>query len=206
MRVAAARRGRRSRPRWASTAPFARATVRELVRAHAGVELAGDETADELRGKALRGGAVVGRAAAAGTPGTTSSSSSSSTASSRTSAAPARRSSSTGPRRWARSRAASPTTRALVERFELYAGGLELANAFGELTDPVEQRARFVEESAAARRAAARPSTRIDEKLLAALPRMPPTSGVALGFDRLVMLVARRRPTSATSSPSPTTR
>jgi lysyl-tRNA synthetase class 2 len=76
----------------------------------------------------------------------------------------------------------------VVERFELYAGGLELANAFGELTDPIEQRARFVEESAlrAARGKAIYP---IDEKLLAALAHMPPTSGVALGFDRLVMFV-----------------
>src|SRR6185369_9507957 len=76
----------------------------------------------------------------------------------------------------------------VVERFELYAGGLELANAFGELTDPVEQRARFAEESAlrAARGKAIYP---IDEKLLSALALMPPTSGVALGFDRLVMFV-----------------
>src|SRR5438552_3733426 len=67
----------------------------------------------------------------------------------------------------------------VVERFELYAGGLELANAFGELTDPVEQRARFVDESAlrAARGKATYP---IDEKLLAALALMPPTAGVAL--------------------------
>ena len=75
-----------------------------------------------------------------------------------------------------------------VERFELYAGGLELANAFGELTDADEQRARFVEESRlrAARGKAVYP---IDEHLLASLPHMPPTAGVALGFDRLVMLV-----------------
>jgi lysyl-tRNA synthetase class 2 len=74
----------------------------------------------------------------------------------------------------------------LVERFELYAGGLELANAFGELTDAVEQRRRFVDE-AAIRAARGRTVYPIDEQLLAALPRMPPTSGVALGFDRLVM-------------------
>jgi len=76
----------------------------------------------------------------------------------------------------------------LVERFELYAAGLELANAFGELTDAVEQRARFSEESRlrAARGKAVYP---VDENLLAALPQMPPTVGIALGFDRLVMLV-----------------
>jgi lysyl-tRNA synthetase class 2 len=74
-----------------------------------------------------------------------------------------------------------------VERFELYAGGLELANAFGELTDPVEQRARFVEE-AALRRQRGKAVYPIDEQLLEALGHMPPTCGIALGFDRLVML------------------
>ena len=74
----------------------------------------------------------------------------------------------------------------LVERFELYAGGLELANAFGELTDAGEQRARFQEESAV-RAALGRMVYPVDENLLSALARMPPTSGVALGLDRLVM-------------------
>lgn len=74
-----------------------------------------------------------------------------------------------------------------AERFELYAAGIELANAFGELTDPVEQRARFVAEMDEKER---RHGERypIDEDLLAALPSMPPTAGIALGFDRLVML------------------
>ena len=76
----------------------------------------------------------------------------------------------------------------VVERFELYANGLELANAFGELTDPIEQRRRF-EEEAAVRAQRGREVYPIDEELLAALPRMPPTAGIALGFDRLVMLV-----------------
>jgi lysyl-tRNA synthetase class 2 len=75
-----------------------------------------------------------------------------------------------------------------VERFELYAGGLELANAFGELTDPIEQRARFVAE-AEIRRKRGREVYPIDEKLLDALATMPATCGIALGFDRLVMLV-----------------
>ena len=75
-----------------------------------------------------------------------------------------------------------------VERFELYAGGLELANAFGELCDPVEQRARFVAE-AGLRRQQGRAVYPIDEKLLASLANMQPTCGVAMGFDRLVMLV-----------------
>jgi lysyl-tRNA synthetase class 2 len=75
-----------------------------------------------------------------------------------------------------------------AERFELYAAGLELANAFGELTDAVEQRKRFDEESAI-RAARGKTVYPLDERLLAALEHMPPTCGIALGFDRLVMLV-----------------
>ncbi|MCJ8140420.1 EF-P lysine aminoacylase EpmA [Falsirhodobacter halotolerans] len=74
-----------------------------------------------------------------------------------------------------------------AERFELYACGVELANGFGELTDPDEQRRRFVAEmEEKARRYGERYP--IDEGLLAALAHMPPASGIALGFDRLVML------------------
>ncbi len=73
-------------------------------------------------------------------------------------------------------------------RFELYAAGIELANAFEELTDPVEQRQRFEEDRA--RRLALTPEQDwpIDEAFLDALADMPPTAGIALGFDRLVML------------------
>jgi lysyl-tRNA synthetase class 2 len=85
----------------------------------------------------------------------------------------------------ARRRADDPR---FVERFELYADGLELANAFGELTDAREQRARFQAETAA-RNTLGKQVYPIDEALLTALSAMPPTSGVALGFDRLVMLV-----------------
>jgi lysyl-tRNA synthetase class 2 len=77
----------------------------------------------------------------------------------------------------------------LVERFEVYVAGVELCNAFGELVDAGEQRARFAGELAerAARGLARYP---VDEKLLAALAEgLPPCSGIALGVDRLVMLV-----------------
>ena len=71
----------------------------------------------------------------------------------------------------------------VVERFELYAGGLELANAFGELTDPVEQR-RAVRGGGPDPRRPRKAVYPIDEALLAALPQMPPTAGIALGLDR----------------------
>ena len=74
-----------------------------------------------------------------------------------------------------------------AERFELYACGVELANAFGELTDPIEQRRRFEEEMTVKRRVYGEVFP-IDEDFLAALAIMPAASGAALGFDRLVML------------------
>ena len=73
------------------------------------------------------------------------------------------------------------------ERFELYACGVELANGFGELTDPDEQRRRFQAEMAEKARVYGE-TYPLDEGFLAALALMPPASGIALGFDRLVML------------------
>jgi lysyl-tRNA synthetase class 2 len=75
----------------------------------------------------------------------------------------------------------------VAERFEIYACGVELANGFGELTDAEEQRRRFTLEMEEKQRLYGERYP-IDEDLLEALPLMPPTSGVALGFDRLVML------------------
>jgi elongation factor P--(R)-beta-lysine ligase len=77
--------------------------------------------------------------------------------------------------------------RANAERFELYCCGVEIANGFGELTDPAEQRRRFeAEMTLKSQRYGERHP--IDEDFLTALAHMPPASGCALGFDRLVML------------------
>jgi lysyl-tRNA synthetase class 2 len=75
----------------------------------------------------------------------------------------------------------------VAERFELYACGVELANGFGELTDATEQRRRFAAEMDEKARVHSERYP-IDEDFLAALAFMPDASGVALGFDRLVML------------------
>ncbi|WP_376742314.1 EF-P lysine aminoacylase EpmA [Ensifer canadensis] len=84
---------------------------------------------------------------------------------------------------------ARPTARdrRVAERFELYACGVELANAFGELTDAAEQRRRFEMEMTEKARVYGE-TYPLDEDFLAALAIMPEASGIALGFDRLVML------------------
>lgn len=76
-----------------------------------------------------------------------------------------------------------------AERFELYVCGVELANAFGELTDAQEQRRRFEADMVEKQRLYGE-SYPIDEDFLAAIAHMPPTSGIALGVDRLAMLAA----------------
>lgn len=77
----------------------------------------------------------------------------------------------------------------VAERFELYACGVELANGFGELVDPDEQRRRFHADMQEKQRRYGE-TFPVDEDFIAALAHMPEASGVALGFDRLVMLAA----------------
>ncbi|CCG06633.1 EF-P lysine aminoacylase EpmA [Pararhodospirillum photometricum] len=86
-----------------------------------------------------------------------------------------------------------PADPRFAERFEAYVGGLELANAFGELTDPVEQRARFVADMDVKERLYGERYP-LDEAFLEALHQgLPPCCGSALGVDRLVMLVSGAR-------------
>jgi len=76
----------------------------------------------------------------------------------------------------------------IAERFELYVDGLELANAFSELTDPHEQRRRFAADEKARRTAGKKPYP-IPEKFLCEMSSMPEAAGIALGLDRLIMLL-----------------
>ena len=76
----------------------------------------------------------------------------------------------------------------VAERWELYLGGIEIANAYSELTDPVEQRTRF-EHWGEQRRALGKTVYPIDEEFIQCLEKMPPASGVALGVDRLLMIL-----------------
>ncbi len=82
-----------------------------------------------------------------------------------------------------------PTDPSTAERFELYVGGMELANAFSELTDPVVQKARFEEEESIRRQAGKAPYPP-PEKFLKSLGSLPESAGIALGMDRLAMLFA----------------
>ena len=160
----APRRGPRRRCHCAA-GPFERTTVRELLQAHAGIELRGDESAgrDARPGPARRqpGGdrRRLGRRVLSSLPRPHR-------------AAPGQRAARPSSLDWPRPLAAlarrKPGDPLTVERFELYAGGLELANAFGELTDPVEQRRRFVEEIES-RKQRGKAVYPIDEKLLEAL-------------------------------------
>lgn len=80
----------------------------------------------------------------------------------------------------------SPNDPRVAERFELYLCGMELANGFGELVDAEEQRARFVADRAL-RVAQGLADYPVDERFFEALETLPPSAGIALGFDRLVL-------------------
>lgn len=82
----------------------------------------------------------------------------------------------------------SPEDSRLAERWELYLGGMEIANAFGELADPAEQRRRF-EAAREEKIACGETPMPIDEDFLADLARLPPAGGAALGVDRLAMVL-----------------
>jgi lysyl-tRNA synthetase class 2 len=81
-----------------------------------------------------------------------------------------------------------PDNPRVAERWELYLDGIEIANAYSELTDPAEQRRRF-EECAEQRTALGKEAYPIDEAFMQSLEKMPPSGGVALGVDRLIMLL-----------------
>ena len=79
-----------------------------------------------------------------------------------------------------------------AERFELYVAGVELANAFSELTDPVEQRTRF-EKELAKRKELGKTAYPLPDKFLRGLSGMPGSAGIALGVDRMVMLLTNQK-------------
>ncbi|MBT8046161.1 MAG: hypothetical protein KJN67_03240, partial [Pontiella sp.] len=81
-----------------------------------------------------------------------------------------------------------PDNPAVAERWELYIDGIELANAYSELIDPIEQRRRF-ELCAEQRRLMGKETYPLDECFIQSLGSMPPSGGVALGVDRLLMLI-----------------
>jgi len=167
------------------TPPWPRLTVRDAMRTWAGVDVAGDEPADHLV-------AAVRAAGIAVADGTAWDDAFFAAFLARVDPALAALDRPVILEDWPAPLAAlarrKPDDPRTALRFEAYVGGLELANAFGELTDPIEQRARFELEQAT-RRDRGRPVYPIDDKLIAALAEgLPPSAGIALGFDRLVML------------------
>jgi lysyl-tRNA synthetase class 2 len=99
----------------------------------------------------------------------------------------------------ARTKEKEPET---AERFELYVAGVELANAFSELTDPLEQKRRF-ERDTADRRRMGKKIYPLPDKFLEALATMPASAGIALGVDRLVMIFSGRKSIDAVVSFTP---
>lgn len=172
------------------TPPWIQMTVADAWRAHAGIELDGDEDADALRTKVRRAGIDIGTAtrwddvfytvfvdrvepalAAMDRPVVLVD----------------------WPARLPALARRKPDDPRWVERFEVYIGGVELCNAYGELTDPVEQRARCAADLAA-RDTRGLSSYPLDERFLSALDEgLPPCAGIALGVDRLFMLLTGSR-------------
>jgi lysyl-tRNA synthetase class 2 len=89
---------------------------------------------------------------------------------------------------------AKPDDPRLVERFECFIGGMEIANSFTELNDPLEQRARFEEQERLRSEIGDQEVERLDEDFLVALEYgMPPTGGLGVGIDRLIMVLTNKQ-------------
>jgi elongation factor P--(R)-beta-lysine ligase len=181
--------------RWAGreidvTPPWPRQTVAEVMARHAGFEVRGDEPAEELGHKARAAGIDLGGATAWDDIFYTA-------FVARVDPAIAALERPLLLTDWPLPLAALARQRGdgapVVERFEAYVGGVELANAFGELTDPEIQARRFTAEHQE-RMVRGKSTYPIDARLLAALAEgLPPSAGVALGFDRLMMLATGAR-------------